>query len=354
MSKFLSKKYANLKPYTPGEQPKDSVYIKLNTNESPFPPSKKVKRQVVKEINKLNLYPDPECSSLTLAVAKSLGVDKENVLLTNGSDEILNFAFMAYCDKDTPAVFADITYGFYKVFAEINGVESKIIPLREDFSIKKEDYYNANGTIFIANPNAPTGLTLSIDDIKKILENNKDNIVVIDQAYADFSGESAIKLINEYDNLIVTETFSKSRSFAGGRLGYGVASKEIIKDLNAIKYSTNPYNLDRLTIASGLAIINDKKYFDSCVKKVVTVRESVKKELISLGLNVTDSKANFLFVESNLISGENLYKKLREKGILVRYFNADRISNFVRVTVGSDCQMKAFIKAVKEILKEIK
>lgn len=354
MSKFLSKKYSKLKPYTPGEQPKDSIYVKLNTNESPFSPSKKTAKLVKKEIKKLNLYPDPECMELTTAVAESLGVKRENVLMTNGSDEILNFAFMAYCDKDTPAVFADITYGFYKVFAEINGVKSKIIPLKDDFSIDPTDYYNAGGTIFIANPNAPTGLTLSIEEIKGILENNKDNIVVIDQAYVDFSDVSAVSLISDYDNLIVTETFSKSRSFAGGRLGYGVANQEIIKDLNAIKYSTNPYNLDRLTVASGLAIIKDKNYFESCVKKVVEVRETVKKELLKLGFKLTDSKANFLFIKNDLLSGETLYKKLREKGILVRHFNADKISDYVRVTVGSQKQMQTFLLAISEIIKEIK
>lgn len=354
MSKYLSKKYAKLKPYTPGEQPKDSVYVKLNTNESPFSPSKKTERLVKKEIKKLNLYPDPECTELTKAVAETLGVKKENVLMTNGSDEILNFAFMAYCDKETPAVFADITYGFYKVFADINGIESKIIPLKDDFSIDPTDYYNANGTIFIANPNAPTGLTLSVDDIRGILDNNKKSVVVIDQAYVDFSNVSVVELINEYDNLIVTETFSKSRSFAGGRLGYGVANAELIKDLNAIKYSTNPYNLDRLTVASGLAIIKDKKYFDSCVKKIVEVREAVKKKLVDLGFKLTDSKANFLFIKHDFLSGETLYKKLREKGILVRHFNADKISDYVRVTIGNQDQMQRFILAVSEILKEIK
>ena len=354
MSKFLSTKYKNLSPYVPGEQPKDSVYIKLNTNESPFPPSKKVVKSVKREVKKLNLYPDPECSELTIAVADSLGVKKENVLMTNGSDEILNFAFMAYCDNNIPAVFADITYGFYKVFAEINNVPIKVIPLKDDFSIDKTDYYNAGGTIFIANPNAPTGLALSIKDIRDILDNNKNNIVVIDQAYVDFSEESAVSLINEYDNLIVTETFSKSRSFAGGRLGYGVANAKIISDLNAIKYSTNPYNLDRLTIASGTAIIKDKKYFDKCVKEVVSVREELKKNLTRLGFTLTDSKANFLFIKKDGIAGEVLYSKLRKKGVLVRHFKTEKICDFIRVTVGSRKQMQTFLEKIVEVIKEQK
>jgi len=350
MSKFLSNKYENLLPYTPGEQPKDKEYIKLNTNESPFSPSKKAIKKVKKEVEKLHLYPDPEQRLLTQKVATFLGVKREEVLLTNGSDEILNFAFMAYCDSMTPAVFADITYGFYSVFAGINNVPKKIIPLKEDFSIKKEDYFNAKGTIFIANPNAPTGMALTNDDIRAILDNNKDNIVVIDEAYVDFYGESAIPLIREYDNLLVTRTFSKSRAMAGARLGFGVASETLIKDLNAIKYSTNPYNVNRLSAIAGVASIDDKRYYEKCLNSVIFAREYLKEELKNLGFSMTDSVANFIFAKSDKISGEDLYKKLKEKGVLVRYFNKERISDYVRITIGTKKQMEVLVKIIKEIL----
>ena len=233
MSRFFSEKYKNLVPYTPGEQPKTRQYIKLNTNESPFPPSKKAVEYAAEAARNLQLYPDPECRRLTEAVAERLGVSYDEVLLTNGSDEILNFAFMAFCDKDHPAAFADITYGFYSVFAEINGVPYTKIPLAEDFTIRVEDYYNLGKTIFIANPNAPTGIALTRDQIEEILRRNPDTVVVVDEAYVDFGAQSAISLIRKYDNLLVTQTFSKSRSMAGARLGFGVGCPALIRDLNS-------------------------------------------------------------------------------------------------------------------------
>ena len=352
MSKFINKKLSMVTAYVPGEQPQDKQYIKLNTNESPFKVSKKVKKVISLELDKVQLYPDPDLKELTKTVADYLGVKPQNVLMTNGSDEILNFAFMAYCDDKTPAVFADITYGFYKVFAEINGVPYKTIKLKDDFTIDVNDFFNQKSTIFIANPNAPTGINLSLDKIKSVLINNKDNIVVIDEAYVDFGGESAVKLIDEYDNLLVTRTFSKSRSMAGARLGFGVANEKLIADLNTVKYSTNPYNVNRLTEKLGIVSIKDDKYFTSCVREIVRVREKTIKELNDLGFFTTETKTNFIFAKSDKIDGETLYKKLKEKGILVRYFSSERIKEFVRISVGTEKQMNTLIKAIKEILGE--
>ena len=340
MSNFLNERISALSPYTPGEQPKDMEYIKLNTNESPFPPSKLGIELAMGGANISHLYPDPDCTELTKAVAEFIGVNKENVIMVNGSDEVLNFAFMAYCDDKTPAVFADITYGFYKVFAALNGVPTKIIPLKADFSIDIDDYIKENGTIFIANPNAPTGLLLSLSEIEKLISSNPNRVVVIDEAYVDFGGISAVKLIEKYDNLLVTQTFSKSRSLAGARLGFGVASKKIIDDLMRIKYSTNPYNVNRASAGLGLGAILDEEYF-------------TKQKLIELGFSVTDSKANFLFAKTDKISGKELYLKLKENGVLVRHFDSPRISDYIRITIGSREQMQKFIEKTTKILEEI-
>ncbi len=352
MSKFLSERFSSLRPYVPGEQPRERKYIKLNTNESPFKPSLTAIKNVKLEAKNCYLYSDPDMKELTSAVAKRLGVNPEQVLMTNGSDEILNFAFMAYCDKDTPAVFADLTYGFYKVFADLYSVPTKIIPLEEDFSIDITKYFNAKGTVFIANPNAPTGICLPIKDVELIIKNNPNNVVVIDQAYVDFGGESAVKLIDKYDNLLVTETFSKSRSLAGARLGYGVASKKIISDLNSLKFSTNPYNVNRMTAKAGIGSIEDEEYFQRNIQSVIDAREYTIKELKKLGFTATESKANFIFVKNDKISGKELYEKLKEKGVLVRHFETERIKEYNRVSIGSSAQMSKFIKAVKDILKE--
>ena len=354
MSKFFSKKYQNLTPYVPGEQPKEREYIKLNTNESPFPPSDFTIKKAYEAAKKLHLYPDPDAKELTSLVAKELGVQSENVILTNGSDEILNFAFMAYCDSTTPAIFPDISYGFYKVFAEINNLPYKEIPLREDFSVCVDDYIGVKGTVFIANPNAPTGLLLPLSEIERLLSADKERIVVIDEAYVDFGGESAVKLIDKYDNLIVTQTFSKSRSMAGARLGFGVANKEIISDLISIKYSTNPYNVNSMTACAGVGAITDKVYFLSNCAAVMRNREWTKKELEKLGFSVTDSKANFVFAKHNAISGKDLYLKLKERGVLVRHFDKERIKEYNRITIGNFEQMQTFIQRVKEILEELK
>ncbi len=352
MSSFFSDKYKALTPYTPGEQPKERRFIKLNTNESPFPPSKKAQEYAAAAAQSLQLYSDPTCAKLTAKVAEVLGVAPDEVLLTNGSDEILNFAFMAFCDEKTPAAFADITYGFYKVFAALNGVPYTEIPLKEDFSIDPAEYYHLGKTIFIANPNAPTGIALSRDTIEEIIKNNPDTVVVIDEAYVDFGAESCVPLIHKYKNLLVTQTFSKSRSMAGARLGFGVACRELIADLNTIKYSTNPYNVNSMTLAAGLGTMEDEAYTQFNCQTVAKNREYLAGELAKMGFVQTASKANFIFAKHPLISGERIYAKLREKGILVRHFTAPRIAEYNRITIGAREEMEALVRALREILEE--
>jgi len=353
MSKFLNRKYENLEVYTPGEQPQDMQYIKLNTNESPYPPSPGVIKAINRpEIENLRLYPDPECNVIKEKLAKLYDVKKENVYLSNGSDDILNFAFIAFTSGETTAIFPEITYGFYQVFADLNSAPYKKIPLKEDFSINYKDYCNAEGMVVIANPNAPTGISLSIDEITEILETNRDNIVLIDEAYVDFGGESCIPLIKKYDNLLVVQTFSKSRSMAGARLGFAIANEDIIKDLERIKYSTNPYNINRLTMKAAEAAIDENDYYMQKCSEIISTREKTAFELKTLGFTVLPSLSNFLFVKSNEIDGETFYKELKSRGILIRHFTTETIKDFNRVTIGTKEQMEAFIKEVKEILKE--
>jgi histidinol-phosphate aminotransferase len=352
MSRFFSNKYRSLVPYTPGEQPTGRKYIKLNTNESPFPPSEKAVAAAAEAAKLLQLYPDPTCGELNKAVAALCGVSPDEVLLTNGSDEILNFAFMAFCDEAHPAVFPDISYGFYQVFAELNGVPYRKIPLKEDLSVDPADYYAAGGTIFIANPNAPTGLTLSVAQVEEILKANPDTVVVIDEAYVDFGAESCVPLIRKYDNLLVTQTFSKSRSMAGARLGFGVGSAALIQDLNTVKYSTNPYNINRMTMAAGLGVLADEAYTQKNCAAVMDTREKTKAELKAMGFELTESRTNFLFAKHADIGGAELYAALKEHGILVRHFNTQRIADYVRITVGSAEEMTIFVQTVREILEE--
>ena len=352
MSRFFSKKYEKLEPYTPGEQPKERKYVKLNTNESPFPPSPKAIEYAAEAAKNLQLYSDPTCSALVDALARTYGIDRDEVLPTNGSDEILNFAFMAFCDDEHPALFADITYGFYSVFAELGGVPYETIPLREDFSINVDDYINRRGTVFIANPNAPTGMALPLSEIERLLQSDADRIVVVDEAYVDFGAESAVSLIGKYDNLLVTQTFSKSRSMAGARLGYGIACKSLIQDLNTVKYSTNPYNVNAMTMAAGVGTLEDADYTVANCKAVMENREWAAKELLKMGFEMTDSRANFLFAKHPQIKGGDLYLALREHGILVRHFEKPRICEYNRITVGSREQMEILIQTIRTILEE--
>lgn len=352
MSRFFSENYAGLTPYTPGEQPKDGVLIKLNTNESPFPPSPMAQARAREAAEKLQLYSDPECRELTATASRTFGVLPEEILFTNGSDEILNFAFMAYCDENHPAAFPDITYGFYPVFAALNRVPYTEIPLKPDFSVRVADYIGLNQTIFLANPNAPTGLALSLGDIEAIVRSNPDNIVVIDEAYVDFGAESAVPLIHKYDNLLVTQTFSKSRNLAGARLGFGIGCRERIQELNTLKYATNPYNVNRMTMAAGIGALEDGAYFHSCCQAIMDNRLWTVRQLKALGFAVTDSQANFLFARHPALAGEEVYRKLRQRGILVRHFDKPALTDYNRITVGDRSQMQALIHALTEILEE--
>lgn len=352
-TKFFSKRFSTLAPYVPGEQPKNQQYVKLNTNESPFPPSEAVISAVTEEANKLNLYSDPECSILVEKCAEIYGVKKNQILMTNGSDEILNFAFAAFCDEENPITFPEITYGFYPVFAKLNGVPYREIPLSDDFSVNYNDYLDIKSNIVIANPNAPTGISLPLWKIEEIVRSNSNYVVIIDEAYVDFGAESAVSLINKYENLLVTQTFSKSRSLAGGRLGFGIANEGLISDLNTIKYSTNPYNVNRMTMAAGYAALCDNDYYMSNCDTIVENREFTKSELENRGFYVLNSQANFIFAKSNKIGGEELYLKLKNEGVLIRHFSKESIKEYNRITIGTKEQMQALLSAIDKILKEI-
>lgn len=350
MSRYFSKKFEALVPYTPGEQPKEMKYIKLNTNESPFPPSEKAMKKAAEAVKNLQLYCDPECRALVKKASEVFLVDTDEILFTNGSDEILNFAFSAFCDETHPAVFPDITYGFYPVFAEINRVPYEEIPLKDDFTISVDDYIGINKTIFIANPNAPTGIALSLNDIEKIVSSNPESVVVIDEAYVDFGTESAVSLIHKYSNLLVTQTFSKSRSLAGGRLGFGIACKELIADLNTIKYSTNPYNINSLTQAVGAGVLEDEEYTKSNCKTIIENREYLTKKLEAMGFFVLPSKANFVFARHDKTDGRALYEALKGKGVLVRHFDSERLRDYNRITVGTKEQIDILTQKIAEEL----
>ncbi|NLI52960.1 MAG: histidinol-phosphate transaminase [Clostridiales bacterium] len=350
MSRFLSAKYAHLTPYTPGEQPRDQQYVKLNTNESPFPPSPGVQEAAAREAARLNLYSDPECTALKAAAAELYGVLPENVLPVNGSDEILYFAFLAFGDEQNPFAFADVSYGFYPIYAAFCGVPMREIPLDKDLAIDHRDYLGIREHILIANPNAPTGTCLPVDEIEAILRANPDRLVIIDEAYIDFGGVSCVPLIRRYDNLLVIQTFSKSRSLAGARLGFGVGCEALIRDLNTVKYSINPYNVNRMTQAAGVAAIRDNAYYENNARRIIRVREETAARLKALGFTVLPSKANFLFAASDKIGGEELYRTLKSRGVLVRHFGKERIRNFCRITIGTTEQMDILLDNIKAIL----
>lgn len=354
MSRFLSQEAARLAPYTPGEQPTDAQYIKLNTNESPFPPSPKVLKALSRaEILKLNLYSDPTCGQLNEAIAKRYELSPEHVITGNGSDEILGFAFRAFCGGGKGVAYADITYGFYKAQTALFGLDANIIPLREDFTLNVDDYMDFPGTIVIANPNAPTGMAVPRADIQRLLEADPDRVVIVDEAYVDFGGESCVPMIFRYDNLLVVQTMSKSRSLAGGRVGFALGSAELIAALNRVKYSFNPYNVNRLSLIAGAAAVEDEAYFQKCTAAIRGNRDWAVRELEQLGFTVLPSQANFIFVKSDRISGEDLYRKLKENGILVRWFDSGRIRDFVRITIGSLDQMVALVDEVSRLLEDL-
>ncbi len=352
MSRFLLQRHEGLNVYAPGEQPEDfSKFIKLNTNELPYPPSPKVIEAVsVREVKKLNLYPALEGESLKSKLAALNGISRENIFLSNGSDEILSFAFLAFFADGAKVAFADVTYGFYKVYARLYGSDAYIIPLGGAFKLDANDYNGIGKNIVIANPNAPTGLFIPVVDIEKIVRGNPHSLVIIDEAYIDFGGESASRLIKKYDNLIVVQTFSKSRSLAGARLGFAMGQKSLIDDLNKIKYSTNPYNVNRLTLIAGEAAVDDAVYYKGCCEKTAETRDYLTVKLREAGFEVLDSKANFIFAKPCGIAARELYLKLKENGILIRYFEQDRIKEYVRISVGTAAQTEILISKIKKLI----
>ena len=352
MSRFLDVRYQQLVPYTPGEQPQNQVFIKLNTNDCPYPPSPKVKEALsAKEIDDLRLYSDPEAKKLCKAIADHYGLNPNQVLPANGSDEVLAFAFLAFCGEKSVA-FPAISYGFYPVFAELLSVQARAIPLQKDFTINLKDYLIPGENVVIANPNAPTGLALSLQQIETILQAHPDDVVLIDEAYVDFGAESAVSLLERYENLLVVQTFSKSRALAGQRVGFALGSEQLISDLKSMKYSFNPYNLDRLAILAGTAAMEDNGYFDSCRSRIMKTREKTAAALKAAGFEMTDSLANFIFVRYPGISGAELQQSLREKGVLIRRFDTDSIRDYLRVTIGSEEEMETFVSAILKAVEE--
>lgn len=353
MSQFLNGALRRLTPYTPGEQPRNQAYIKLNTNESPYPPSPGVLAALNRaEGENLRLYSDPEAVELREALAARYGVERENVFVANGSDEALSFAFLAYAADGRGVAFPDISYGFYAVFARLYGIPVRQVPLRADFRLVPEDYNHLHRTIVLANPNAPTGLALSRDEVEGIVRANPDAVVVVDEAYVDFGARSAVELVSRYPNLLVVRTFSKGRSLAGLRVGYAVGNQNLIAALNSVKNSFNSYPVDRLAQAGALGAIRDMDYFRATTTKIINTRACATCHLRKLGFTVCDSSANFLFVCHQNIPGKTLLDGLRQRGILVRWWDKPRISNYLRITVGTDEDMKALCAALKEILDE--
>jgi len=352
MSRFLSGRLTRLEAYIPGEQPTGMEYIKLNTNESPYPPAPGVINALSEsELKKLKLYPNPDGARLIGKIAEFYNVKPENVIIGNGSDELLAFSFIAFFENGV--VFPDITYGFYPVYAELYAVPYRRIPLSDDLSINIKDYVSANSNITLANPNAPTGIALNPDEIEAIIRGNPDHIVLIDEAYIDFGGKSAIPLTRKYDNLLVMHTYSKARSMAGARLAYAIASAPVIGDLNKIKYSFNPYNVNRLTQLMGEAALDEEAYYREKRGEIIAMRDYTGKKLSELGFEMTDSSANFLFAKHPCVNGNDLYLKLKQKGILVRQWDKARISDYIRITIGTKEQMDALIAAVTEILSAV-
>ena len=351
MSKFLNPTIERMAAYVPGEQPRDKAYIKLNTNENPYPPAPSVVAAMnAGEVEDLRLYSDPTAMRLKEKLAGLYGLKPENIYVGNGSDEVLYFLFRAYGRKG--AAFPDISYGFYAVFAQLCGIEATAIPLEPDFSVDPGKYHGLDRFIVIANPNAPTGLSLSLAEIEGILQANPEAVVAIDEAYVDFGGESAYPLMAKYENLMVVRTFSKSRSMAGARLGYALGPAALIADLEKIKYSVNPYNVNRLTLRLGEATVDAEDYYQEKCAAIIRTREATAEALKAMGFAVLPSRTNFLFVKSDRIGGRELYEKLKDRGILVRHFGNPRISDYIRVTIGTDEQMARCLEALRAILEE--
>ncbi len=337
-------------PYVPGEQPQRPV-IKLNTNENPYPPAPGVQAASKgMDTDCLRLYPDPDCTALCMEIAASCGMEKENVFVGVGSDDVLATAFLTFFNSGKPVLFPDITYSFYRVWADVYRIPYETIPVDENFRLHAEDYYKENGGVIFANPNAPTAICEPLSFIEDILEHNRDVIVIADEAYVDFGGESAISLLEKYDNLLVVQTFSKSRSMAGLRIGYALGSRALIQAMENVKFSINSYTMNQYSLKIGIEAIRDKQYFEDTLAKIIRTRETSKKRLEELGFICTDSKTNFLFVTHRARNAIEIFEALKEKDIYVRYFNTPGIDNYLRITIGTDEEMDMLIRAVEEIL----
>lgn len=350
--RFWSPEVRELEPYVPGEQPKIQNLLKLNTNENPYPPSLNVVEAVQavlhEQADALRLYPDPDATVLKQAIAKQQNIEVSQVFVGNGSDEVLAHIFKSFFLQDEPILYPDITYSFYPVYSQFFGTKTKEIPLNENFEIDIKDYVQPNGGVIITNPNAPTSIALSLVEIEQLLQANPNRVVVIDEAYVDFGAESAVSLVNRYENLVVCQTTSKSRSLAGLRVGFAIAQSHLITALEAVKNSFNSYPIDRFAIAAAVASFEDQAYFEEQCQKVITSREKLVSDLTELGFNVLPSKANFIFATHPQHDAGLLSQKLREQGIIVRYFNKPRINQFLRITVGTDEQNARLVQTLKK------
>lgn len=350
--KDFEKNIRKVVPYVPGEQPKESSIIKLNTNENPYPPSDNVKKALETfDYNKMRLYPDPTASILVDEIAKYYNLDSDKVFVGVGSDDVLAMAFMTFFNSDKPILFPDITYSFYDVWADLLKIPYETVMLNDKFEIEKEDYYKENGGIIFPNPNAPTGVLVTLDMIEDVIKHNQDVIVIIDEAYIDFGGESALPLIDKYDNLLVVQTFSKSRSMAGIRIGYAMGNPLLIKYLNDVKYSFNSYTMNQTALVFGSESVKDDKYFKKVTAKIVNTRERVKKELKELGFDFPDSMSNFIFATHNKYRAKDIFEALKKEKIFVRFFDKPRIDNYLRITIGTDEEMDTLISFLKKIVK---
>lgn len=350
--KELLKNIRQVEPYVPGEQPEGKV-VKLNTNENPYPPSPEVRKALeTLDTDAFRLYPDPASSVLIKALADQYNVGEDQVFAGVGSDDVISLCFMTFFNSDKPVLFPDITYSFYKVWAQLYRIPYECPALDERFHIVKEDYYRENGGIIFPNPNAPTAIYEELEFVEDILKHNRDSIVIVDEAYIDFAGRSAVELLEKYDNLIVTQTFSKSRSMAGMRIGYAIASPELIRCLNDVKYSFNSYTMSRAALVCGAAAVNDRKYFEENVRRITETRKRTMEELHNLGFEMTGADANFLFARHPEYDACNLFEELKKRGIYVRHWNDERIRQYLRITVGTDEEMNILFLALKDILNK--
>ncbi len=351
MEKLWMKNLRDITPYVPGEQSKEKDIVKLNANENPYPPSPKAVK-AIKDFNcdRLRFYPNANATPLKKAIADFYGVEAENVFLGNGSDDVLAVAFQALFNSELPIAYPDLTYSFYPVWCDLFGIKYKTYPVGDDFRINVEDYKEKNGGVIIPNPNAPTSLGEGREFVEKLMEYNADSIVIIDEAYVDFGGYSSVELTKEYDNLLVTGTFSKSRSLAGLRIGFAIGSKTLVSVLEAVKNSYNSYTVDSISIEAGVASMLDREYFESTCNKIIATRKRLTDELLSLGFKVLDSQTNFVFVTSDTLSMKDMFEYLKTKKVFIRYFSLERIENYVRITVGTDDEINRLLAEIKEYI----